>query len=224
MSADSLCWYSGDVLLDPENDPRTLALGNILDDWEYGSFGDDNQEWRLDIATTVSLTRYDGTPVSALIRKDAHPEIIRHFTQRSIGDCIQWTRRDDGRDYQFDEMAHLGAVGGFRLTIRDAEKHEPQYFQAYTTEKSLTYHRDGASVALNSSAWRVMNDWEGERKRFFNASCQMFYDAAGQDTTSHIAARFESRVPFKSYPVVHLRIPDANLRAWLYYSNTRQFW
>jgi hypothetical protein len=217
-------WFADNRLLDPENDPRTLALGNIFDDWEYGNFGNDDQEWNLDIATTVSLTRRDGTAISALIKKDAHPEIIRHFTQRPIGKCIEWTRSDDGRDYQFDETAHLGSVGGFRLTVPKAEKDEPRYFQAYTTEKSLTYHRHGSSVALNSSPWRVLDDWEAERKRFFKPTWGIFDAAAKEGTTSHVAVRFESRVPFKSYPVVHHKIPAEAVQEWLYYFDTRSFW
>ncbi|KAG8701565.1 hypothetical protein FRC08_004019, partial [Ceratobasidium sp. 394] len=134
---------ANDNLVDPANDPRTLAIDRLFTNWQYGTFRD--ERWYLDIATTVSFCRADGTPLSALIRKDAHPEILRHFTGESIQRCTSWASRDNGRDYQFDATAQLEGIGGCRLTIRDREKRTVRYFQAYTTDKSLTYHRDGAS-------------------------------------------------------------------------------
>jgi hypothetical protein len=209
-------------LVDIENDPRTLTLPKILGDWEFAAFESNN--WYLDIATTISLTREDHTPVSALIRKDAHAEMIRYFTKEPIERCIRWTSNNSGRNYQFDETAHLGAVGGFRLTIRDREDKHIRYFQAYTTEKSLVYHPDGASVAVNSSTRKVLDDWEGEKGRFFTPTTETFRAAAGNDTTSHIAVRLESRVPFDEYPFVHHQIPDLNIQTWLYYLDTRTVW
>jgi hypothetical protein len=209
-------------LVDIENDPRTLTLPKILGDWEFASF--DGQKWYLDIATTISVTREDHTPFSVLIRKDAHAEIIRYFTKEPIERCIRWTQSGSGRDYQFDETAHLGAVGGFRLTIRDREEKSLRYFQAYTTEKSLVYHPDGPSVALNSSTQKALDDWEREKDHFFTPITNIFRAAAGWDTTSHIAVRLESHVPFDEYPFVHHRIPDLNIQTWLYYLDTKTVW
>lgn len=204
------------------NNPRTLALQRLLIQWEFAEF--DTDVWYLHIATTISLTRENDEPVSVLIRKDAHPEIIRHFTEEPIDRCMRWTANDSGRDYQFDETAHISVVGGFRLTLRDRTPKNIRYFQAYTTEKSLTYHKTGASVALNSSAWKVLDDWEGEKQRFFEPATNTFRSASSPGTTSHIAARFESRVPFDAYPMVHHAIPELKIRDWLYYFDTRSVW
>ncbi|KAG8733048.1 hypothetical protein FRC10_000460 [Ceratobasidium sp. 414] len=209
-------------LLDPFNDARTLALNRLFDNWQFAQFRGD--QWYLDIATTISVSRADSSPVSVLIRKDAHAEILRHFTKEPIQRCTNWASRDNSRAYQFDGTAHLEGVGGCRLTISDKEEKTVRYFQAYTTEKSLTYHRDGKSVALNSSAWRTMDNWEEEDKRFFKPAIKMFHNASFEGTTSHIAARFESRVPFDKYPIVHSVIPDLDVRGWLYFSDTRHIW
>lgn len=207
--------------MDVAHDPRTLALQKLLADWQFALF--DTKDWYLDIATTISITRWNNTAASVLIRKDAHPEIIRHFTAEPIDRCLRWTA-NDGRDYQFDETAHLGEIGGFRLTIRDREEKELRYLQAYTTEKSLIYHKNGTSVALNSSIWKVLDDWESEKSRFFDPVTETFRSASDRDTTSHIAARFESRVSYDAYPFVHHEIPEVKLRDWLYYFNTRSVW
>ncbi|KAG8708808.1 hypothetical protein FRC08_018700 [Ceratobasidium sp. 394] len=209
-------------LSDPLNSPRILALNKLFENWQWAEFKNDC--WYLDIATTVSVTRADGSPVSVLIRKDAHPEILRHFTKEPIQRCIAWASRDNGRDYQFDAMAHLEQVGGCRLTIFSREEKPVRYFQAYTTEKSLTYHRDGASVALNSSAWRTMENWEQEDKRFFQPAIKTFHQASDEGTTSHIASRFESRTNFENFALLHLLIPEANVRSWLYFADTRAIW
>ncbi|KAG8702957.1 hypothetical protein FRC08_003149 [Ceratobasidium sp. 394] len=209
-------------LLDAHNDPRTLALSRLFANWEFANFRGD--QWYLDIATTVSVSRQDNSPVSVLIRKDAHPEILRHFTGEPIQRCISWASRDNGRDYQFDATAQLEGVGGCRLTIRDKDEKDVRYFQAYTTEKSLTYHRSGTSVALNSSAWRTMENWEQEDNRFFKPAIKMFMQAGDEGTTSHIASRFESRVPFDKYPLVHRSIQDIDLRNWLYFFDTTHIW
>ncbi|KAG8736463.1 hypothetical protein FRC10_009305 [Ceratobasidium sp. 414] len=209
-------------LRDALNDPRTLAISRLFANWEFANF--EEGQWYLDIATTVSVRREDGTPVSVLIRKDAHPEILRRFTGEPIHRCTAWASRDNGRDYQFDATAQLEGIGGCRLTIRDKQDKDVRYFQAYTTEKCLTYHRDGASVALNSSAWRTMENWEKEDARFFQPAIQMFKQAGDEGTTSHIAARFESRVPFDKYPLVHTSIDDLDLRNWLYFFDTTHIW
>ncbi|KAG8721161.1 hypothetical protein FRC09_008340 [Ceratobasidium sp. 395] len=199
-------------MIDPENQPRNVALGTVLRNWEWADFGPD---WYLDFATTIS-TELPDMLMSTLIKKEAHPEIIRHFTRRPIDQCQRWASKDNGHAYQFDSTAHLAAAGGFRLTIHNPSPDEICYFQAYTTEKSLTFHRDGHNVSMSTSPVKVLTNWEKEKTRYFGALEQMYREAGAAETHSNIAVRFESRAPFDLYPLVHLRIPDITLRGWLF--------
>ncbi|KAG9088288.1 hypothetical protein FRC06_002111, partial [Ceratobasidium sp. 370] len=201
--------------------PRTLALAAVLRNWEWVTF--EAGDWYLDIATTVSVT-LPGVPMSTLIKKDAHAEIIRHFTQRPIDQCQRWVSQDNGASYKFDATARLTEVGGFRLTIHDPAFDELRYFQAYTTEKSLTYHKNGRDVALFTTPKRILTDMAKEKQRFFDPLVSMFMEAAEDQTHSNVAVRFESRVPFHTFTHAHMKIPRVAIQGWLVALKTQAIW
>ncbi|KAG9123886.1 hypothetical protein FRC07_013620 [Ceratobasidium sp. 392] len=206
-------------LFDRHN-PRTVAIKSVLPGLNTDGFrpGD----WFIDLSTTVS-GRYghEDRPASLFVDSELHPEIINHFSGKSLPDCSAWVRAKGG-PYQKDEVAHIQRFAGFRINF----DHSPgaygiRYLQVYTTDKSVTYHVDGLNRAKRTSAKAVLGNWEAERDQHFSPLAEAYHNAA----ESHpVAVRFESRVPFESYPFVHLGITWRTYQPWLFCVRNTHIW
>jgi hypothetical protein len=154
-------------------------MRHVLNDFICNEFV--KNKWYLDIATTVSISD-DGHPLSALVNRNAHAEIIKYFTDKCIEQWQCWVDSPSGSGgiYQVDEVAHLGDVAGFRLNLSKSSPSEygVYYLQVYSTEKSVTYHLDGVQRAKRSSTFRVINNWKKERQEHFIPLQNVSIDAA----------------------------------------------
>lgn len=196
-------------------------MEGVLKDFDTTQF--EPKCWYLDIATTVTVSDDEDAPSRCTFASaTAHAEIINHFTGASRENCYGWV---DGRAgcYARDEVAHLGAVAGFRFTYPSPVPDDcgVHYLQVYSTDKSVAYKVDAASKAKQTSPRQVLEDWDREREHHFLPLQHAFTESS---RTHGVALRFESRVSFEFYPQVHLRIPDETLRPWLYRLKNSTFW
>jgi hypothetical protein len=207
-------------LIDPEN-PRTTAIEAVLSDYfVIAEFAPD--EWYLDIATNVSGSMGDenGPPVSLFINSDLHPEIINHYSEEPLDVCTDWVRKKTG-GYARDEVAHLQKFVGLRKTFGTPGAHGIVHFQGYTSEKSVTYRPDLKDKAIRTSPVLCMRNWTQEAEQHFRPLADVYWRAPN---THPVAVRFESRVPFESYPYVHLAVSWQTLEPWLFCARNTAFW
>ncbi|KAF8597006.1 hypothetical protein BDV93DRAFT_562741 [Ceratobasidium sp. AG-I] len=204
-------------LIDDEN-LRTLAVKRIVADFDSSLFVDG--DWFLDMATTLCAEDESEHPLSVFASADAHPQIIDYFSDKGFAQCQRWVDSNSG-GYHKDELAHLGAFAGLRMTFKEPGEFGIHYLQVYSSEKSLTYRADAVHKAKRTSVSRVLSDWQQERQNFFIPLQSAWTKASATHST---AVRIESRVPFNSYPYVHLHIPNRFLISWLRYTNNSAYW
>ncbi|CAE6532753.1 unnamed protein product [Rhizoctonia solani] len=206
-------------LVDPENQ-RTVAIEAIFENcFVPADFVEG--EWYLDIATNVSgHLAQNGAPISLFVNSDLHPEILNHFTGQPLNECARWVRRGS-HGYVRDEVAHISKFAGLHQTFDFDVDHAATKLQVYTTDKGVTYRPDFGKKAIRTSPLMCMKAWSQESEEHFRRLAEVYLDAPGAHT---VAAQFESRVPFESYPYVHLKIRARTFRPWLFWVRNTAFW
>ncbi|KAG8782048.1 hypothetical protein FRC12_021263 [Ceratobasidium sp. 428] len=207
-----------------EEDSRTVAIHSVLQ--QLAPFQFVAGEWFLDIATNIDVHVKTGrngwTPWCLFVDSDLHPEILNHFTGLSIARCAD-IARGPNQGYEKDQVAHISRFAGFRAVFDedDGAAEGLVYLQVYTSEKSLTYHLDGHKRAKRTSPHAVLSDWKVESSQYFQPLIDAFFDASG---THPVAVRIESRVPYTSYPFVHLQFDQEACRSWFFGLPNAHFW
>ncbi|KAM6491326.1 hypothetical protein JOM56_013100 [Amanita muscaria] len=108
------------------------------------------------------------------------------------------------RLFEEDVTQHLIEVAGFRSRSGKARgPHQIWYMQAYTTDKSLTYHPEGGKFAKYIEATQAMF-CEGGIPSFTQNLLDTYLDARDQ---IDVAARLEIRVPYQYATQVLLDFP-----------------
>jgi hypothetical protein len=191
---------------------------HLLRDFDIDEF--ERGHWYLDIATTVSVELESGQAVCGLPSANAHPEIIQHFTGLPIAECVRLVNQRSGC-YQRDEVAHLGEIAGFRITLEEPGAHGICYLQVYSTDKAVIYRPNGKQKAKSTSARSILDDWQRERQNHFIPLQSAFISASATHST---AVRFESRIPFENYPFVHHEIEIPTVAPWVSWLHNSAFW
>ncbi|CAE6428166.1 unnamed protein product [Rhizoctonia solani] len=206
-------------LINPHN-PRTAAIEAIFENF-FVSANFAQGEWYLDIATNISGSIADtGQPVCLFINSDLHPEILHHFTGEPLDECARWVRRHS-RGYVRDTVAHISKFAGLHQTFVPCLDNGATKFQAYTTEKAVTYRPDFEKKAIRTSPAMCLQHWDRESKEHFRRLADVYMNASQAHTA---AVRFETRIPFSEYPYVHLHISARALRPWLFWVRNTAFW
>lgn len=140
--------------------------------------------WWVDVGLEFSM------PDKCLLwRTDGHNRLAAEVLQ--IGRERAGRITTPGRHCQRDLSTHLTDVSGFRASVASRQTDEIQatYIQAYTTDKSVTYHADGRHHAKYITGPMAM---KGTPPQFCN-SLLAAYGVAMQE--ADVAARVEVRVP-----------------------------
>lgn len=142
-------------------------------------------EWWIDVA----LEFVDGQR-ALLWRSDAHHIIIGQGAEIPMDQANHITRSSY---HAVDPSSHLTALAGFRTPMREGCRgpHKVAYMQAYTTDKSQTYHQAGF---LHSKALTVAEAMKGEPPQYLASLIQSYNEASGN---TDVAARLEVRVPLE---------------------------
>lgn len=143
-------------------------------------------QWWIDVALEfVDAER------ALLWRSDAHHIIVGQGAGITAQEASQITRSSRLKP---DPSSHLTALAGFRTTL-PADNCGPYgvtYMQAYTTDKSQTFHPSGF---YHSQTLSMKQAQQGEPPQFMTGLIQA-YRNAGQNTD--VAVRLEVRVPIES--------------------------
>ncbi|GAB1523791.1 hypothetical protein RhiTH_006941 [Rhizoctonia solani] len=209
-----------EIEVDQES-PRVKAVEGILSHFNTTLF--EPGMWFIDIATRITISPNPDDPSECTFADaDMHSLLFQHYTGLAFESCEELVS-GQGNHYQKDEVAHLNALAGGRLTIprRLAGDTGITYAQIYTTDKSNTYNIALAQNAQRTSAIRMLESWDQELSTHINGLMSSFENSA---CNHGVALRIETRVEYESYPTCHLRIPDELLRRCVYVLDRDVFW
>ncbi|KAJ8689399.1 hypothetical protein PTI98_013422 [Pleurotus ostreatus] len=140
-------------------------------------------QWWVD----VGIELQDGNR-AIVWRKDAAQSLIAYVLQLTLDQAGVIAR---SRRFEYDVNAHLLEVAGFRVSFRSPiGEMEATYMQAYTTDKSLTYHKFGSQHSQNITGTMAM---EGFPPKY----CTELSSAYEQARMKNVAARLEVRLPLQ---------------------------
>ncbi|KIL63771.1 hypothetical protein M378DRAFT_79097, partial [Amanita muscaria Koide BX008] len=196
----------------PFRDDALTSLTNAFDDVFYPGDNIDGHWW-VDVAIELQLKRKAvvwragcATPILQSLQFDNHE--IDLATQNK-------------RLYEEDVCQHLLEVAGFRARMpRELSPYQISYVQAYTTDKSLTYHLAGGGVAKQITAVQAMATSQEGGPPYVQGLYDSYTSARGK---IDVAARLEVRVPYAQAAAVLLRFPrDVFLKTTLVFP--RELW
>ncbi|KAF8748125.1 hypothetical protein RHS01_11033 [Rhizoctonia solani] len=102
------------------------------------------------------------------------------------------------KGYYFDEFFHTGLFGGMRLTM-PADVWLPwkaHYAQAYTTDKTLTAHKDKGKYAKELDPAWVFRNMRGANEKFLKPLAKLSRKAVSERRPIHIRLETRVRLPF----------------------------
>lgn len=150
--------------------------------------------WLIDIATTISLT---GPDYSLLVRKEMHARFIALLTGVSLSKAEQLIDQGSRGGYAFDELFHTGIYGGFRLTLpSNASPWKIPYVQVYSTDKTLTAHKENGKYAKELEPARVFRDMKKAEENFLTPLIQLTLEAIQEKRQVQIRGECRVRLPY----------------------------
>ncbi|KAH6899433.1 hypothetical protein BKA70DRAFT_1527174 [Coprinopsis sp. MPI-PUGE-AT-0042] len=152
-------------------------------------------------------------------RTDGHSLLVQHFLQISPAHARRITTLGSSK-YNPDPLSHKMDSAGFRITpgARAEGPFKVAYVQAYTTDKALTYARDGHHVAKHITALQIL---QGHGERFVDNMYTIYRSAAN---VNYSVARFEARVHLDFADEVLLNPDPEVLRRSLFRFTREEFW
>ncbi|KAG6809709.1 hypothetical protein H0H93_015571, partial [Arthromyces matolae] len=144
----------------------------------------------------------------------AHHKVVRDAMRIPSRAAIQITSVGSSK-YQRDLSSHLTEVSGFRIEpgVRTQGPYEVKYIQAYTTDKSVLYNRDGNHHAKFLTTKEAMGR---DHPAPSIVGMHNIYKGASNNNPSH--ARLELRVPLKFGEEVLLGVSNDFLGNLLHFS------
>ncbi|KAH7917206.1 hypothetical protein BV22DRAFT_1135598, partial [Leucogyrophana mollusca] len=150
-------------------------------------------------------------------RTDGHAALVRHVTQQPQAWCAGKTNSTN-RNYRNDKSAGLLHLSGFRLTITPPQGPcEVHYMQAYTTDKALTYHKEGSGYALRVECKQLLNSIPP----YFDHLYQLYQDARHKH---NCGARVEVRVPLAHAEDALWDMPERLMRQAVCTFDRKDWW
>lgn len=166
----------GSTVHDLSHYEADLAMVKLFDEFDTRQ-----GQWWVD----VGLELQDGER-AIVWRKDAAHVLIAYALQVSLDQAGVIAR---SRRFEYDINAHLLEVAGFRVYFTSPMgEMEATYMQAYTTDKSLTYHKFGSQHSQNINGTMAM---EGFPPKY----CTELSVAYEEAREKNVAARLEVRLP-----------------------------
>lgn len=156
-----------------------LSLTKMLED-----FDTHRGLWWVDVGLEIQ----DGER-AILWRKDAAPNLLSYILGSTLDEA---GRIVHGTSFQEDINSHLLEVAGFRVGFptTPAGDYRIAYVQAYTTDKSLTYHKHGFQHSQNLTGQAAM---KGNPPKYCSDLTAAYVDAKQKN----VAARLEVRLPLE---------------------------
>ncbi|GAB1526324.1 hypothetical protein RhiTH_009491 [Rhizoctonia solani] len=179
------------------------------------------ENWWIDIATTISL---DDPSHSLLIRKQTHGRFISLLTGLSITKAEDIIRRGPRGGYSFDEFFHTGLFGGFHLELPSSSGSpwKTPYIQVYTTDKTLTSHKDGKKFSKELEPNHVFRSMRNVEEKFLEPLINVTKEARSEERP--IWVRAETRVPLPFAWDVHRKFDPAELAFLTSKQRTKPIW
>ena len=134
----------------PDAENAEMELNELFESLSF--LGRDiDGDWYVDVAIELLLQN-----TAIVWRADCYAPIMKEV----LGFTGQQVARVTGnkRLFELDINQHLTQVAGFRATCQEAiGPYQAVYIQAYTSDKSLTYHPEGymPSILLQGVLWKV---------------------------------------------------------------------
>jgi hypothetical protein len=125
-------------------------------------------------------------------RTDSHHRIVKSTLAISTAAATRITRPGSSK-YIRDMTSHLTAVSGCRISpgVRAEGPFQAKYLQLYTTDKSVTYHLEGAHCSKFIKGGDIL---KGKADDYCHDLYELYRQAAGKN---HSLARAEIRVPIE---------------------------
>ncbi|KAF8881110.1 hypothetical protein BD779DRAFT_1445755, partial [Infundibulicybe gibba] len=159
-----------------------------------------NDLWYIDIGMEFSKIDH-----ALLWRTDAHHILAADLLKISTEDASQLVR--PGRNCRLDLSSHLTQISGLRVNLpvggSNAGLTETISFQAYTTDKTLTYHPERGQYGKFLTGPMVLNS---PGVPVFCENLLGVYTSASEHMD--VAARVEVRVPLKNAVSAFLALED----------------
>ncbi|KAG9221989.1 hypothetical protein CCMSSC00406_0009197 [Pleurotus cornucopiae] len=182
-----------------------LALTKMLEDFDVS-----RGLWWVD----VGIELQDGGRV-ILWRADAAPNLLSYVLGTTLDEAGRVVRSGQ---FQADINSHLLEVAGFRVGFpTPAGENRITYVQAYTTDKSLTYHKQGFQHSQNLMGLAAM---KGHPPQYCTDLIAAYTDARQKN----VAARLEVRLPLQFAPDFMLEFDNDVLRPSIISLHRENFW
>ncbi|KAJ8474912.1 hypothetical protein ONZ45_g15790 [Pleurotus djamor] len=137
--------------------------------------------WWIDVGVELQ----DGGQ-ALLWRETAHANVMSYLLQIPIGDAGVIK---NSRAFQNDMNSHLKEIAGFHVAFaQPTGPFQATYMQLYTTDKSLTFHRNGNQFSQNLTLREAMRGLPPEY-------LDNYLDVLNEAMEKNVAARVEARVP-----------------------------
>lgn len=167
----------------------TKALEKFLTDNDLPvELANERSDWWLDIG--VELASKDQQCLA--FRTDSHYHIVLALFGISEDHARRITKPGSS-SYTRDMASHLPQVSGCRIApgSRSRGPFDIQYFQLYTTDKSLTYRPDGFHHGKFITCDKIL---KGKSKEYIDKLYELYFNAT---KTTYSLARVEMRVPIR---------------------------
>lgn len=195
---------------------RASALAKSIHPFNALKINPDN--WFADVATTVRLNE---PGCSLFISAEKHAWLLGHMSSIAVADIQR--DMDRKKDYSSDEVAHLGTLAGFRMSLPgEGSDTGVVYMQGYTTDKAIVALKDNGKFAKNIEPADVFRAWPSVRVEFFQKMLNAF--EAARRSKAGVQVRIESRVYWDSAFHVHTRMSSELLKSCLVKVSTDAFW
>lgn len=164
---------------------RKMLLESVLTDLPEGT-------WYVDVGIEYSI---QGRSLQWCT--DSHHTLIQHITKMTAEQTRSATRNN--RAFSQQLSSHLNAIAGFRLSLAARSTcgpFEAAFVQAYTTDKSQTYHPHYKNYGKAITPKQALT---GNPPKFCESLISVYNDAS---TTVDVSVRVEMRVPYIHAPNV----------------------
>jgi hypothetical protein len=172
-------------------------------------------DWWVDVGLEVAST----DKRCLAFRTDSHCHIVSEVLGITLEQAQKITTPGSS-SYTRDMTSHFTQVSGCRIApgVRTRGECEVQYFQMYTTDKSLTYRVDGYHYGKFLTCDKIM---KGKSTTYIQGLYELYVNAA---ETAYSLARIEVRVPIRFGCDVLPGIGEQVLRGSLVSFSGEEWW
>ncbi len=196
--------------------PAAEYLDTFIRDAKIVGNAFDRGEWYIDVGIQISSKE----EMCVQWTTASHHRIVEQALRIPERDAQRITEINSSK-YTRDLASHLTAVSGFRIKPgpRAAGRFQVCYLQAYTTDKTVTYHPKGKHFALHLTSAEAL----GKHQPTTTVDgIHSIYE--GATTANHSSARLEARVPVQFATTVLTQFEHEVMRGCLCLFTKKEWW